>query len=146
MARQTRERDYDASDLKTLMDDAAARRAGSWREVLASLDEPDAPFPKKALTQLREDIRHLEEHGVPFTGDYRRLWTELTGKDSSDLPPPDRQVPAGADEPHAEAATTESRKTGSRVLDVLQRVESREYREMAERLEASGGAAWDHTR
>ena len=143
MARQTRERDYDASDLKTLMDDAA-RRAGSWREVLASLDEPDAPFPKEALPQLREDIRHLEEHAVPFTGDYRRLWTELTGKDSSDLPPPDRQVPAAADEPHA--ATTESRKTGSRVLDVLQRVESREYREMAERLEASGGAAWDHTR
>src|SRR5690606_23030581 len=126
MARQTRERDYDASDLKTLMDDAA-RRAGSWREVLASLDEPDAPFPKEALTQLREDIRHLEEHGVPFTGDYRKLWAELTGKDSSDLPPPDRQVPVAADD--AEAATTESRKAGSRVLDVLQRVESREYRE-----------------
>lgn len=164
MARQTREREYDASDLKELMDNTAGW-ATNWHDVLRYLEGPaekDADFSKKEVPQLIEDMRHLEEHKIEFMTDYRDVWKELTGQDASDLPPPrEKRTPATnpveledkylrdvdfpadkSDVVHA----AEGRKAPSRVLDVLHRVESKEYKEMAELLESTGDVAWDHKR
>lgn len=162
MARQTREREYDASDLKELMDNTAGW-ARNWHDVLRYLEGPaekDADFSKKEVPQLIEDIRHLKEHDTKFNTDYRDIWKELTGENIGHLPPPrekkkpqtnpveledkylgDLEFPADkAEVIHA----AEERKAPSRVLDVLQRVQSREYKEMAELLESTGDVSWDH--
>ncbi|HEX7030255.1 MAG TPA: DUF2795 domain-containing protein [Gammaproteobacteria bacterium] len=164
MARQTREREYDASDLKELMDNTAGW-AKNWHDVLRYLEGPaekDADFSKREVPQLIEDVRHLKEHRVKFMTDYREMWKELTGEDVSGLAPPrkmkqpqanpveledkylrDVDFPASKSEViHA----AEKEKAPSRVLDVLHRVQSKEYREMAELLESAGDAAWDHKR
>ncbi|HEX7046347.1 MAG TPA: DUF2795 domain-containing protein [Gammaproteobacteria bacterium] len=164
MARQTREREYDASDIKELMDNTAGW-AKNWHDVLRYLEGPaekDADFSKKEVPQLIEDIRHLDNHNVDFMTDYRKIWKELTGEDASHLPEPrekeqpqtnpveledkylnDVDFPADkADVIHA----AEENKTPSRVLDVLHRVQSKEYKDMAELLESTGDVAWDHKR
>lgn len=164
MARQTREREYAASDLKQLMDNTAAW-AKNWQDVLRYLEGPaqkDANFSKKEIPQLIADVRHLDVHNVDYMTDYRLIWKELTGEDASHLPAPrEKETPQtnpveleekylnDVDFPADKADiinAAEENKTPSRVLDVLHRVQSKEYKEMAELLESTGDVAWDHKR
>ncbi|HEX6929687.1 MAG TPA: hypothetical protein VF267_10575 [Gammaproteobacteria bacterium] len=146
-ARQTRNRDYDLSDLRTLMD-GGARPARNWDDVLHGLE---SPVNGKPVTQLYADVRHLRDSGMSFTGDYREIWKELTGENTSHLSAPrqtaaPRQTNAGESR---NALTDENdgihraaSNPSSRVLDVLQRVKSKEYRDMAG-LGSSGATAWN---
>lgn len=124
--RQVPERAYTALHLKQLMDETGSW-ARSWDDILRYLHDA-AEAGKLTMPQLTDDVRHLKGDNVHFTTDYRRMWQALTGEN---LPaPPD--------------ATDEDSKASSRVLDVLRRVESKEYREMSRRMASSGGAAWDN--
>ena len=126
--RQVPGRAYTALHLKQLMDETGGW-ARSWDDVLRYLQDSGASGTL-AMPQLADDVRHLKNDHVHFTTDYRRMWRALTAEDTEALPPP--------------ATADENSKASSRVLDVLRRVESKEYREMSRRMTSSGGAAWDN--
>lgn len=125
--RQIPERAYTALHLKQLMDETRSW-ARSWDDILRYLQD-SATTGTWTMPQLADDVRHLKNDNVRFTTDYRRMWQALTGENA---------------EPHLTPATGEDSKASSRVLDVLRRVESKEYREMSRRMASSGGAAWDN--
>lgn len=160
--RQAKDRAYDASDLKELLDNTGGW-ARNWDDVLRYLEGPaekDADFSGKEVPQLIEDVRHLRDDKIHFTTDYREVWNALTGENTDDLPPPEGvkkpqtnpveledKYLRGLDFPAGKRQVVEhaeKRKAPSRVLDVLQRVESKEYREMAGLIESAGDASWDH--
>lgn len=156
------QRKYDASDLKELMDNTGGW-ARDWDDVLRYLHGPagkDADFSKEEVPQLIHDVESLKKDHVHFTSDYRKVWKELTGESTDDLQPPegvrtpktnpveledrylrDLDFPAGKNDVVKQA---EKKKAPSRVLDVLQRVESKEYKEMAQLMESVGDVSWDH--
>ncbi len=121
MATRQRTRGYDASLLKQLFERTGSW-ARNWDDVLRYLEDPVATF---TTPELIDDVRHLKDDNIHFTTDYRKMWQELTGENIGNVPAPETLD----DDPAARAS--------SRMLDVLRRVESREYREMAQRM-ASG--------
>lgn len=157
-------RAYDASDIRELMDNTGGW-ARNWDDVLRYLEGPaekDSDFSKKEVPQLIEDVKTLKQEHAEFSTDYRTVWKELTGETADDLPPPEGVTKTqinpveledkylrGLDFPakkHDVVEQAEQKKAPSRVLDVLQRVESKEYREMAQLMESVGDVSWDHDR
>lgn len=123
---QTGARHYGATHLKQLMDNIDGQ-ARNWDDVLDYLQNPAqarANLPERELPEMIEDVRQLKQDNVHFTTDYRTLWKELTGEPADNL------------------SESPTRNASSRVLDVLRRVESKEYKEMSARLDASGDSAW----
>lgn len=118
-------RHYPATHLKRLMDSMNGQ-ARTWDDVLDYLQNPakaGANLPGDELPELINDVRHLKEDNVHFTTDYREMWKELTGEPIENQP----REPAAS----------------SRVLDVLRRVESKEYKAMASRMNGSDDdAGW----
>jgi len=129
------ERTYHPSDVKELMANTGGW-ARNWDDVLRYLENPsakDAVLSKKEVPQLIEDVRHLKEDNMNFTTDYRKVWQELTGERPADVLSQERDA-AGIDQLAADSdgiASAGTDTASSRVLDILQRVQSAEYREMA---------------
>lgn len=154
MARRTRERLYDIKDLRAVL---GAPGQENWSDVLKRMQarqfRETAGLSKKAVAQLSDDIRHLEETRAPFTTDYRGLWKELTGAEATEPPAAnpanlEDRIPGDVESFDEEEVIhdAENRQASSRVLDVLRRVESKEYKEMAELIESTGEAGWERSR
>lgn len=110
----SKERAYDLADVKALMENTRDR-ASRWDDLLHYLEGPSNRNADTRKTfRLADDIRLVRNSGHEFTTDYRQVWEALTG-----------EAP-GED---ADLAATEP--TPSRVHDILRRVQSREYRELA---------------
>lgn len=159
---QAKERPYDASDLKELMDNAGGW-SKNWDDVLRYLHGPaerDADFAKDEVPALIEDIEDLKKRGFKFTTDYREIWQEITGEEGKDLPPPEGvkkpptnpieledkylkglEFPASKGDVVAKAKANDA---PERVLDVLKGIEDEQYKDMAALLEAVGDETWDH--
>lgn len=115
------DRMYEPSDVKVLMEKIGSR-ASSWDDVLRYLDGPakaETGLSSLEVQQLADDVRDLKQDDRHFTTDYSEVWRELS-------------------EPHGEAAAldrspsaTQHADPSARVMDVLRRVQSREYRELA---------------
>ena len=116
--RAAEQRSYSPSDVRTLMENTGSW-ARSWDDVLYYLE--GARSGATDVPALVDDVRHLKEERIGFTTDYRVVWQELTGENASHLPP---------SEPDPSTARSAGN-ASSRVIDVLQRVQSREYQEMA---------------
>lgn len=127
--RQVPGRAYTALHLKQLMDETG-NWARSWDDILRYLQDAGTDS-SLAIPQLADDVRDLKGNNASFTADYRRMWQALTGEDATALPAP-------------AVTADEQSNASSRVLDVLRRVESKEYREMSRRMTSSGGSAWDN--
>lgn len=155
-------REYAASDLKELMDNTGGW-ARNWNDVLRYLEGPavkDADFSRKEVPELIEDVERLKDKQVGFTTDYRKVWRELTGEKTDDLPPPE-----GVKEPAVDPLELEDRflkglafpaskqdvvqhaekkRAPGRVRKILQKIDAKQYKEMAEVQEAVGDVSWDH--
>lgn len=159
---QQRPREFDASDLKELMDNAGGW-ARNWNDVLRYLEGPavkDADFSRKEVPELIDDVKRLKEKGVDFTTDYRKVWHEMTGEKTEDLPPPEGvrkpqvnpieledKFLKGLDFPASKQDVirhADKKRAPDRVREVLQRIDSKRYKEMAEVQEAVGDVTWDH--
>lgn len=123
------DRTYEPSDVKVLMEKIGSR-ANSWDDVLRYLDGPakaDTGLSQSEVQQLADDLRHLKRDERQFTTDYREVWRELSAARDQDAFQRHAAIPGT--EGRADSSAT--RDPSSRVMDVLRRVQSREYREMA---------------
>jgi hypothetical protein len=156
------DRTYDSSDLKELMGNVGGW-AENWNDVIRYLKGPaidDADFARDEIPQLIEDFESLKDNNISFTTDYRRIYEMITGEKHADLPPPEgiRESPtnpleledeflAGLSIPAFKSdVLKQARKNNApaRVLNVLQKIEDKEYLSMGVLLEAIGDHAWDH--
>ncbi len=155
------ERKYHIGDVEAVMDSVTGW-AQNWNQVIDYLRGPggvDLNIPEDEVPDLVHDFELLRDKHVSFSTDYRQVWRDITGEDVGDLPPKapmrapwsnpaelrDRYLvglsfPAGKEEVLARA-----RQNGApqRVLDVLGRVEDRQYDSMDVLLEAVGNRIWD---
>lgn len=122
------DRRYEPSDVKVLMEKIGSR-ADNWGDVLRYLDGPaqsETGLSYIEVQQLADDMRELKRNSRRFTTDYREIWRELSDLRSAEAAAGEQPSPAKADG-RGDSASDPS----SRVMDVLRRVQSREYREMA---------------
>lgn len=125
-------RHYDASDLKAVTD-ATGEWASNWDDVLHYLEGPAKSHPELSEQEISElvfDINVLKSNNIAFTSNYREIWNQLDGGLSN-----------RNDELDAEARGSVT--ASSRVDDIMHRLESKEYQEMAERLARSRDLGWD---
>ena len=123
------DRMYEPSDVKVLME-KVGHRANSWDDVLRYLDGPakaETGLTSNEVQQLSDDMRDLKLDGRRFTTDYREVWRELS--DAHNEAAADRHAAAAQHKPDDEHAAAPD--PSARVMDVLRRVQSREYRELA---------------
>lgn len=158
----TKQRTYDHSDLKELMDNTGGW-ARSWDDVLRYLRGPaerDADFAKKELPALVEDIERLRDEKVPFDWDYRKAWRAITGERESHLPPPeglkepptnpieleDRYLKGLGFPADKEAVLGRARRNHApeRVVQLLERLKKKEFEDLPDLVEAVGDLTWDH--
>ncbi len=159
---KTKQRTYDASDYKELMDNTGGW-AKDWDDVIWYLQTVavyDADFAKDEVPGMTEDVKRLKEERFPFTTDYRKVWHKLTGEDTTGMPEPEGikappvgarelaerylkglKFPAKKDDAIAAAKRNDAPK---RVTDVLEKIEDKEYKTLGSLLEAVGDVTWDH--
>lgn len=159
---QRKQRSYDASDFKELMDNAGGW-ARDWDDVLRYLRGPaqhDADFAKNEVPGMIADIEEVRRKGMPFTTDYRQIWRAVTGEDIQNLPPPEgiRRPPTnplelegryfrGLDFPCRKGEVLDVAKRNrapARVMEILLKLKDKSYRDMGSLLEAVGDLTWDH--
>lgn len=157
-----KQRAYDHSDLKELMDNTGGW-AHSWDDVLRYLQGPavrDADFAKREIPALVEDIKRLRDEKVRFDPDYRAAWRAITGEKATNLPPPE-----GLTEPPTNPIELEDRflkglefpadrktvldrarrnKAPERVTQVLERLKDKQFEDLPDVIEAVGDLTWDH--
>ncbi len=157
-----KERHYDASDLKELMDNTGGW-AKNWDEVLRYLHGPapyDSDFAKDEVPDMIRDVESLKKKDFPFTTDYRKMWAEITGKSTKDMPKPNKPKvpPAGMirleDEylkglrfPASKKAVLDKAKENhspQEVMDMLEGIDDETYENMGRLMESVGDVAWDH--
>lgn len=141
-----RPRAYTISDLQHLMRNVGDR-ADSWDDVILSLQgklESGSSLRKEASVELAADLETLQNQGQPFTTDYRAVWRELTGENvnGSAFQASDNAVHKDEHPYDIDGAASSS----SRVLDLLHRLESKEYQQMTHDLERFGDRDWKHDR
>lgn len=153
---------YDHSDLKELMDNTGGW-ANNWDDVLFYLNTEapyDADFTKSEVNAIIEDVKKLKEQKFPFTTDYRQIWHTITGEETKDLPPPEgiktpptnpielaKKYFVGLNYPATKAyvlKVAESNQAPPRVMNVLKRVEDKNYTDLGSLIEAVGDLTWDH--
>ena len=155
------DRPYDAADLKALMDSARGW-AQSWDDLLryltgAAIDTAD--FDQEQLAAFIRDIERLNRQGVDFATDYRELWRAITGEESARMPPPADIEPAptnpvelendylsGLEFPAAKPTILEhvkKRQAPLRVIEVLERLEDKQYPAMGDLLAEVAQLAWE---
>lgn len=157
-----KQRPYDHSDLKELMDNTGGW-AHSWNDVLRYLKGPavrDADFAKDEVPALIEDIDRLRDENVPFDWDYRKAWRAITGEQTGDLPPPegvkepptnpieleDRYLKGLGFPADKDAVLDRARRNNApdRVTQVLERLKKKEFRDLPDLIESVGDLTWDH--
>lgn len=124
------DRMYEPSDVKVLMEKIGSR-ANSWDDVLHYLDGPakaETGLSSVETQQLADDLRELQRDGGNFTTDYREVWRELSESRHHDA---DRYAGTASAGGNGSVDGAKPGDPSSRVMDVLRRVQSREYREMA---------------
>lgn len=123
------DRRYEPSDVKVLME-KIGDRATDWDDVLRYLDGPakaETGLSPVEVRQLSDDLRELQQDNRQFTTDYREVWRELSETRNENS---GRSVTATNTDQDVRSGAAPS-DPSSRVMDVLRRVQSREYREMA---------------
>lgn len=157
-----KQRAYDHSDLKELMDNAGGW-ARNWNDVLRYLRGPavrDADFSKAEVPALIEDIERLRDEKVPFDWDYRKAWHAITGEKADRLPPPEGVItppvnPIELEDRYLKGLTFPADRAAvlaqagknnapDRVRQVLERLGKKEFADMPALLEAVGDLTWDH--
>lgn len=124
------DRMYEPSDVKVLMEKIGGR-ADSWDDVLHYLDGPaktETGLSSVEVQQLADDMRDLKQDDRRFTTDYREVWRELSDARHHDA---GRYKGIAHANGNGRVDGAEPSDPSSRVMDVLRRVQSREYREMA---------------
>ncbi len=153
-------RPYDASDVQHAMDSVGSW-AKSWDDVLRFLRGPgpyDSDFAPGELPALIHDLEELKRRGAPFTTDYRQVWHALTGEATNDMAPPEiSSVPVSLPELQDRylrglefPATREEAVHGAQengaprdVLQVLEAIQDKQYRDMGMLVEATDQAMRD---
>ncbi|MCZ7574212.1 MAG: DUF2795 domain-containing protein [Ardenticatenaceae bacterium] len=157
-----KQRPYDASDLKELMDNAG-EWAKNWGDVLQYLRGPaqyDADFAKDEVPALMKDVENLKQRRVKFTTDYRKMWKEISGEEGKNLPPPEDVKKSATNPVELEdkylkglkfpastsdvIANAKSHNAPERVMDVLKRIDDEQYQNMGRLLESVGDETRDH--
>jgi hypothetical protein len=104
----------------------------NWDDVLLYLESPkerQADFTQQKVADLSSDIQVLKEDNVRFTPDYREMWNEL-----------DRIMSRSES---TDAARDDAPKSASsRVNDVMRRLASREYQELAAQHARERDSSW----
>ena len=160
MGKQDRYPDH--SDVEEVMDNVGGW-ARSWDDVLWYVDGPavyDADIAEHEVPQLRNAFQDAERKHLPYTTDYRELWQELTGEDTSGLPPQKGIVSYGfsprqlADdlqetlefpaEKGAIMLAAERKHEPRSALEALQKIENKRYDNVWMLIEEVGDQTWDH--
>lgn len=138
IASTQRPRAYTVADLKHVLHEVDA---DSWNDVIDYLQQETiagTALSRESAAEMTSDMKTLKNDGQPFTTDYRRVWQELTGEqvNGAVLQPADTEL--DRNDGHADGSATSS----SRVRDLLHRLESKEYQQMASDLQRFGDRGW----
>lgn len=150
------------SDIKEVMDNVGGW-ARNWGDVLWYAEGPavyDADIARHEVPQLKHFFEDAEKKNVDFTTDYRQVWQAVTGQDTSGMPEPKppksygidprrlaKDLQAQVDFPASKSAivkAAEKKQEPKQALDVLRKIDDRDYDNVWMVIEAVGDQTWDH--
>lgn len=153
---------YDSSDLEELMDNAGGW-AKSWDDILWYIDTEavyDADFARDEIQPMHAAIEKIKNEDKPFTTDYRQLYSYITGKPCENCKPSkgvkdwgfsDREIAEkwlkGLKYPATKnqaVKTARKNHAPQNVIDLLGKIEDKDYPDVGMILEEVGDLTWDH--
>ena len=157
-----KDRPYDSSDLKELMDNIGGW-AKSWDDAvwyIETVGHADADFAKKEVPALLEDLKQVKKDGAKFDTDYRKLYKAIEGKDCDGCPEPEgieshgfntrklaEDVLEKLDYPVDKKEVIEAakkKKAPDAAVQVLEKMDDKKFKDMGSLIESIGDVSWDH--